>query len=779
MRPIVLALLVTACSPQDLGQTEQALVGTSTTPWSWEQYPREGWFDWAWPDGSFAGLACNAAFVAVRPDGRYGVALTDRHCGVMPAGRWWWSWPYAAEDPAFPGDIFRLGVLGDSVHRVVDRRNSPTDGDLAVFAFRTDPAWLAAHPEGFPQALRTPTTFPDFAPEVQAVMVSAGDSWHDGAMRGSDPSHARKVGARLLDRPTLPPAFQDQHGFAASHDTRTWLPVDEDGKTIDCDFAVWYSYFFLGGEIDPATEPACVIFGDSGAGLWNPSGTALYALNRGLSWQDRSLEYGLSSDVQYMLNPIGHFAVNRPWLRHYIETWTGAGALQVQQVARASASTRLPAELALFSVDPSGGRSRLLTIPRGATEGTGGLAGERPAGSLLAVVNGSLAAPLHVYVDYRGADGQPAGVRVSLPSFTATQPAYFWVDGLGSTYWADAQHDGIRDVGSELLAPLAAIPDHLDEAHGSRAQTQAELRGVVSDGGNVEVAAFVAGTVVTADTPPVAVTITRDGGRYVLSLPTEVGYGTIDLTRHMIVEGAETYDVYVRRRGERARTLAAERVIAGVHANVDLKIGRSTIFYFPRYLVLGPYRNPAGCAPAPDVATADRICDGAVDDGSIQPAVGLALGPPSPDCAAPGSAYAGEGPPTVTLFETTKTTLDFNHAFFGLRADPVSNLSGWAWIYVENRAQVAREYVLALASDDAARVTVNHEDVAYLGFCRGLDQLDSLQNRRRVTLQPGQNLIGWEVFEGGGGWGLRARLEHPDGRPLTTDEIRLSWAPAP
>ena len=66
---------------------------------------------------------------------------------------------------------------------------------------------------------------------------------------------------------------------------------------------------------------------------------------------------------------------------------------------------------------------------------------------------------------------------------------------------------------------------------------------------------------------------------------------------------------------------------------------------------------------------------------------------------------------------------------------------------------------MGIASDDGITVEVNRAQVFNISIPRGFAR--DIQNRFPVTLLPGGNLIQFKTFEGGGGWGLRARFEDP------------------
>ena len=82
---------------------------------------------------------------------------------------------------------------------------------------------------------------------------------------------------------------------------------------------------------------------------------------------------------------------------------------------------------------------------------------------------------------------------------------------------------------------------------------------------------------------------------------------------------------------------------------------------------------------------------------------------------------------------------------------------------------------LLLGSDDGVEVWHDGRRVHRLDRGRGV-KID--EDRVELTLRAGWNRLLFKVYQGKGGWGLAARLIHPDGRPF--DDLAYDpWGPNP
>ena len=192
--------------------------------------------------------------------------------------------------------------------------------------------------------------------------------------------------------------------------------------------------------------------------------------------------------------------------------------------------------------------------------------------------------------------------------------------------------------------------------------------------------------------------------------------------------------------------------------------------FFTEYLVAAAYAGP-GCNPN-QLVTADFLCDGDSNENNIIPEEGFILMPPvleAEDC---------EGGTQPALFGTfhlnTPIDLDGNLPIvvqmtegdllnFETQAPGADNAMGYAWVYVENVTGAPLDLRMGIASDDSIQVKVNRIEVFNLGVCRGWGGAGTTQNDFPVTLQPGGNLVQFKVWDGGGGWGMRARFVDPGG----------------
>ena len=188
---------------------------------------------------------------------------------------------------------------------------------------------------------------------------------------------------------------------------------------------------------------------------------------------------------------------------------------------------------------------------------------------------------------------------------------------------------------------------------------------------------------------------------------------------------------------------------------------------FPtRYLVLGPIPNSGGAAPGDDRIRADYLCDGTVTQETIRPRPGLQLDPPDAGGCAPDGVSSCSGP-TIQVLDAANTTLDLNAALV-----PNDNVMAYAWVWVENLTGDAVNGTMGVGSDDSFEALVNGESIGLRSIGRGCGGAGVIQDDGMpVTLEPGANLVGVKVFEGGGGWCCRFRLLDEFGSPITDDGI--------
>lgn len=102
-------------------------------------------------------------------------------------------------------------------------------------------------------------------------------------------------------------------------------------------------------------------------------------------------------------------------------------------------------------------------------------------------------------------------------------------------------------------------------------------------------------------------------------------------------------------------------------------------------------------------------------------------------------------------------TLSLSSAFGG-----GSERAAWVYAYVDVEAALSAE--LRFGSDDGARVVVNGVEVFQTSACRGVSRDADVVP---VELVAGANVIAFKVYNGGGGWGVRARLTDLEGNSLS------------
>lgn len=159
------------------------------------------------------------------------------------------------------------------------------------------------------------------------------------------------------------------------------------------------------------------------------------------------------------------------------------------------------------------------------------------------------------------------------------------------------------------------------------------------------------------------------------------------------------------------------------------------------WLILGPFTDgisPADCEPSADSFAA-------TDDADAAPALGDAVGD------VPWFAhFSRPGASAVVRFTD----------WFGASAP--REAYALSWVYAAD----ARDAVLTIGSDDGHRVWMNGVEVATNTGCHGVG-VDAF--RYDVTLEAGWNRLLVKVYDGGGGWGLVARLYETDDETPMTD----------
>ncbi|MCZ6793155.1 MAG: hypothetical protein O7J95_06030, partial [Planctomycetota bacterium] len=205
--------------------------------------------------------------------------------------------------------------------------------------------------------------------------------------------------------------------------------------------------------------------------------------------------------------------------------------------------------------------------------------------------------------------------------------------------------------------------------------------------------------------------------------------------------------------------------------------------FFDTYLAAIGY-DARGSTPQAQEMTQDYLCDGEVSEETILPQEGQLLQPPL--TAADDPALCGSKPPArrgfdenalldaggllpISVQAINNTTLDFRGIVrdaTGMGGLTPSNVMAYAWVYVTNNTDAALDLTMGIGSDDSLQVEINRVEVFRHRGGRGSGGSGAIQDRFPVTLQPGGNLIQFKVWQGGGGWNMRARFETAGDCPL-------------
>ncbi len=142
--------------------------------------------------------------------------------------------------------------------------------------------------------------------------------------------------------------------------------------------------------------------------------------------------------------------------------------------------------------------------------------------------------------------------------------------------------------------------------------------------------------------------------------------------------------------------------------------------------------------------------------------------------ASTGLHSAGGGTPEVFLYESFSNTINLNDNVWG--AVNPENVMSYSFAYIDNITGSPLPVTIGCASDDAISVLLNGNVVHTNDACRGVGNEGQIQDRFNTTLQEGKNLIAVKVFENGGGWSFRLRIEERgNGNPISSPcTIQLS-----
>ncbi len=230
------------------------------------------------------------------------------------------------------------------------------------------------------------------------------------------------------------------------------------------------------------------------------------------------------------------------------------------------------------------------------------------------------------------------------------------------------------------------------------------------------------------------------------------------------------------------RPFAALAVSVFLVASTVAHAGTDGNGFFDSYLVAIGY-DAAGGAPPVDQLGQDYLCDGESNEETIIPDEFTVLFPPID--AGNDPALCGSKPPAlrgfdenalldpdgnlpVTFQTVNNTTLDFRGIVRNAVGDnnlTPSNVMAYAWVYITNNTEESLDLLMGIGSDDSIVVELNRVEVFRHRGGRGSGGNGTIQDRFPVTLQPGGNIVQFKVWQGGGGWNMRARIEMPSDCP--------------
>lgn len=180
--------------------------------------------------------------------------------------------------------------------------------------------------------------------------------------------------------------------------------------------------------------------------------------------------------------------------------------------------------------------------------------------------------------------------------------------------------------------------------------------------------------------------------------------------------------------------------------------------FIQSWAILGQLQQPGGAAPTLAAIRRDYLTNGSnVTEKNLVPAINQALTIAFGGAAASTGYLQGTQPyvvPTIFAYAAPADGVDYNVVF-----GDVDNIMCYAWTFANNKTGANWKGFIGVASDDSIQVVVNGLEVGAISIPRGWGAANEVQNAYPVTLFPGINLVMIKVFEGGGGFGLRARLQ--------------------
>lgn len=183
------------------------------------------------------------------------------------------------------------------------------------------------------------------------------------------------------------------------------------------------------------------------------------------------------------------------------------------------------------------------------------------------------------------------------------------------------------------------------------------------------------------------------------------------------------------------------------------------------FLALGPFLQPFGCSPG------NRLLRNFIAPSKINciyPDEGDTIDYDTNQAASTG--YAGPtSPGGLPLWRTFNDGTSFDgdqNLAADTGATATNDVLTWLDTYIEYRGAGSVTADVCVGSDDSAVVYINRDLLLSDSACRGVGDCDA---RASYTFAPGVYRIAAAAFQGGGGWGLRLRLE-VDGAPVLGDD---------
>jgi len=191
------------------------------------------------------------------------------------------------------------------------------------------------------------------------------------------------------------------------------------------------------------------------------------------------------------------------------------------------------------------------------------------------------------------------------------------------------------------------------------------------------------------------------------------------------------------------------------------------------WFILGPYypkKGNYGANPGTTAIGRDFLTDGVTTQYNIVPTTGLVVltNPALPTCYSYSFVWYtvqnGFDKPTVFHYDNPgdNATVDFK-AVFNMNDNRLDNNMCYAFAFVNNLTASNQRYYFGVGSDDSIVVILNGVQLYANNTARGSGGANEVQNAPRPStawpLFPGLNLVGIKVFNGGGGYNFRCRVQ--------------------